>query len=179
MKNKIKLKWALCAVTAALAVMGLCFAWRCPLDCVYGENSGVFLFKKQLLWNIIGIAACIGAAMVPWRRWLKLAPWGMVAWLVLSVIAMLSPTRHGAHCWADFGIVGINVNLVLVFAWAPFTAWLCSKKYVSPPCFEQARVSAVESARKLRILEKNMPRLQLRSALWYNWRQKSILRRSK
>ena len=132
MEIKNKIKWGLCAVAAALAVMGLCFAWRCPLDCVYGVDSGIFLFKRQLLWNVLGIAACAGAAFVPWRRWLKLAPWGMVAWLALSVVAMFSPMRHGSHRWADFGIVCINVDLVLVFAWALFSAWLCSKRYIRP-----------------------------------------------
>ena len=132
MNSVNKLKWGLCSVAVVLAVMGLCFAWRCPLDCVYGEDSGIFLFKRQLLWNVLGVAACAGAAFVPWRKWLKLAPWGMVAWLALSVVAMFSPMRHGSHRWADFGIVCINVDLVLVFAWALFSAWLCSKRYIRP-----------------------------------------------
>ena len=133
MKNKTKIKWALCAVAGALAVMGLCFAWKCPLDCIYGENSGVFLFKKQLLWNAIGIAACVGAALTPWRRWLKLAPWSMLVWFVLMVVAVgFSPARHGSHRWADFGVVTVNIHLVLVLAWALFTAWLCSKKCIKP-----------------------------------------------
>ena len=61
MEIKNKIKWGLCAVAAALAAMGLCFAWRCPLDCVYGVDSGIFLFKRQLLWNVLGVAACAAA----------------------------------------------------------------------------------------------------------------------
>ena len=61
MNSVNKLKWGLCAVAAALAAMGLCFAWRCPLDCVYGVDSGIFLFKRQLLWTVLGIAACAAA----------------------------------------------------------------------------------------------------------------------
>ena len=48
--NKNMIKWGLCGIAGLLAVMGLFFIWKCPLDCIYGENSGVFLFKKQLLW---------------------------------------------------------------------------------------------------------------------------------
>ncbi|MBR4937665.1 MAG: FtsW/RodA/SpoVE family cell cycle protein [Kiritimatiellae bacterium] len=127
------IKWSLCGIAGLLAVMGLFFTWTCPIDCVYGVDSGVFFFKKQLLWNVIGIAACSGAALIPWRKWLKLAPWGMLAWLALTVWAVgFSPARHGSHRWADFGVVCVNTHLVLVLAWALFTAWLCSKKCIKP-----------------------------------------------
>ena len=133
MKNVNKLKWALCMLAAVLAAMGLCFAWRCPLDCVYGVDSGVFLFKKQLLWNVVGVAACTCAAFVPWRKWLKLAPLGMVVWFALMVVAVgFSRPIHGSQRWADLGVVSVNVNLVLVLSWALFASWLCSKKLIRP-----------------------------------------------
>ena len=127
------IKWSLLAIAALLAAMGLLFTWKCPVDCVFGVDSGVFFFKKQLLWNVIGIVACVGAALVPWRKWLKLAPWGMLAWFALTVWAVgFSPVRHGTQQWADFGVVCVNIHLVLVLAWALFTAWLCSKKWIRP-----------------------------------------------
>lgn len=59
------IKWMVLGIAALLAAMGLMFTWKCPVDCIFGVDSGVFFFKKQLLWNVIGIAACIGAALVP------------------------------------------------------------------------------------------------------------------
>ncbi|MBR6586883.1 MAG: FtsW/RodA/SpoVE family cell cycle protein, partial [Kiritimatiellae bacterium] len=95
MKNRQIIKWSLVGIAGLLAAMGLLFTWKCPVDCIFGVDSGVFFFKKQLLWNVIGIAACIGAALVPWRKWLKLAPWGMLAWFTLAVWAVgFSPVRH-------------------------------------------------------------------------------------
>ena len=127
------IKWMLLSIAGVLAVMGLFFTWKCPIDCVYGVDSGVFFFKKQLLWNVIGIAACVGAALIPWRRWLKLAPWGMLLWFALLIWAVgFSPVRHGTRRWADFGVVCVNIHLVLVLAWALFTSWLCSKKRIKP-----------------------------------------------
>ena len=127
------IKWMLLSIAGLLAVMGLFFTWTCPIDCVYGVDSGVFFFKKQLLWNVIGIAACAGAALIPWRKWLKFAPWGMLAWIALTVWAVgFSSARHGSYRWADFGAVCVNTHLMLVLAWALFTAWLCSKKCVKP-----------------------------------------------
>ena len=127
------IKWMVLGIAGLLAAMGLLFTWKCPVDCIFGVDSGVFFFKKQLLWNVIGIAACIGAALVPWRKWLKLAPWGMLAWFALTVWAVgFSPVRHGTQRWADFGAVCVNTHLVLVLAWALFTAWLCSKKCIKP-----------------------------------------------
>lgn len=79
MKSKMIIKWGLCGAATVLAVVGLCFTWKCPLDCVYGVDSGVFFFKKQLLWNGIGVAACVVTTFIPWRRWLKCAPWGMLS----------------------------------------------------------------------------------------------------
>ncbi|MBO5941388.1 MAG: FtsW/RodA/SpoVE family cell cycle protein [Kiritimatiellae bacterium] len=127
------IKWTLLSIAGLLAAMGLMFTWKCTVDCVYGVDSGVFFFKKQLLWNAVGIAACVGAALIPWRKWLKLAPWGMLAWFALTVWAVgFSPVRHGTQRWADFGAVCVNTHLVLVLAWALFTAWLCSKKCIKP-----------------------------------------------
>ena len=133
MKNTRIIKWSLVGIAGLLAAMGHMFTWKCPVDCVFGVDSGVFFFKKQLLWNVIGIGACVGAALVPWRKWLKLAPWGMLAWFTLAVWAVgFSPVRHGTQRWADFGVVCVNIHLVLVLAWALFTAWLCSKKWIRP-----------------------------------------------
>ena len=127
------LKWMVLGIAALLAAMGLLFTWKCPIDCIFGVDSGIFFFKKQLLWNAVGIAACAGAALIPWRKWLKLAPWGMLAWFALAVWALgFSPARHGSHRWADFGVVCVNIHLVLVLAWALFTAWLYSKKCIKP-----------------------------------------------
>ena len=127
------IKWSLLAIAGLLAAMGLLFTWKCPVDCIFGVDSGVFFFKKQLLWNVIGIAACIGAALVPWRKWLKFAPWGLLAWFALAVWALgFSPARHGSHRWADFGVVCVNVRVALIAASALFAAWLCSKKCIKP-----------------------------------------------
>ena len=127
------IKWMVLGIAALLAAMGLLFTWKCPVDCIFGVDSGVLFFKKQLLWNVIGIAACIGAALVPWRKWLKLAPWGMLAWLALTVWAVgFSPVRHGTQRWADFGVVCVNVRVALIAASALFAAWLCSKKCIKP-----------------------------------------------
>lgn len=127
------IKWMVLGIAALLAAMGLMFTWKCPIDCVYGVDSGVFFFKKQLLWNALGIAACVGAALIPWRKWLNLAPWGMLAWFALAVWALgFSPARHGSHRWADFGVVCVNVRVALIAVSALFAAWLCSKKCIKP-----------------------------------------------
>ena len=127
------IKWMVLGIAGLLAAMGLLFTWKCPVDCIFGVDSGVFFFKKQLLWNVIGIAACIGAALVPWRKWLKFAPWGLMAWFALAVWALgFSPARHGSHRWADFGVVCVNVRVALIAVSALFAAWLCSKKCIKP-----------------------------------------------
>ena len=131
--NTRVIKWMLLSIAGLLAAMGLLFTWKCPVDCIFGVDSGVFFFKKQLLWNVIGIAACIGAALVPWRKWLKCAPWGLLAWFALAVWALgFSPARHGSHRWADFGVVCVNVRVALIAVSALFAAWLCSKKCIKP-----------------------------------------------
>ena len=132
MNSVNKLKWGLCSVAVVLTAMGLSFAWKCPLDCVFGVDSGVFLFKSQLIWSAIGVGACFGASLIPWNRWLKLAPWGLVSWVVLAVAAQFSPPVDGAHKWVKIGCLAININCVFVVAWALFAAWLCSKKHIRP-----------------------------------------------
>jgi hypothetical protein len=53
MKSEMIIKWGLCGAATVLAVVGQCFTWKCPLDCVYGVDSGVFFFKSSFS-GIIG-----------------------------------------------------------------------------------------------------------------------------
>lgn len=131
--NSRIIKWFLVGIAGILSVMGLCFAMKCSMENIYGIGNEMYLFKKQLLSNIIGITMCIASAMIPWRKWLKLAPWGMILWGALAVLSFgFMLPHHGSYRWFNIGPVAININLVFVLVWALFTAWLCTKKSVKP-----------------------------------------------
>lgn len=67
--------------------------------------------KRQLLWVVIGIAACAIVARIDYREWAK------YAWLVYAAVAVLlvlcfvphvGQNIHGESRWIDAGLIGLS-----------------------------------------------------------------------
>lgn len=63
--NKKIIKWSLCVIVGLLVVMGLCFAWRLPSECIDGNGkwldktlSGIVswtVFAPLVIFPIAGV----------------------------------------------------------------------------------------------------------------------------
>ena len=126
MNNKKITLWVLLAATMLLAAMGCWFCWHCPSRC-YEPHA---FFRRQLAWNVVGLAAFAGAWAVGWRRLLKGAPWLMAAWLLAFVSAQFSRPINGVHKWIGVGPLNINVVTCFMPVFALFVAWLHEKKWI-------------------------------------------------
>lgn len=108
-----------------LAVMGLAFCWACPdrLHDVGGVASR-WCFKRQLAWNVIGLAALVGAIVVGWKRWLKEAPFVFIGWVALWFVAHMQQMVDGSCNIVRIGPIPLQVWSLFPVAFALLAAWL-------------------------------------------------------
>lgn len=71
MKKKIVSGMVIGSV-ALLAAMGLAFLWWCPQsESAIKAMGSHWAFKRQIVWNALGVAVCCGVAALGWKRLLK------------------------------------------------------------------------------------------------------------
>lgn len=116
--------WIVIGAVAALAVMGLAFCWACP-DTL--DVGGHCWFRHQLAYNVIGIAACCGAAMISWKGWLNVAPFVAAGWVVMFAAALCCGSCVNGSLVVSFGPVRLSVMGCLPFALSMLLAWLAEK----------------------------------------------------
>jgi len=86
-------------VTITLIVFGLLMAYSASADFSFEANNGdaTFIFRRQLLFLGLGLAAAVVAALIDYHYWQKLAVLGMAASLLsLVVVLFIGEERHGA-----------------------------------------------------------------------------------
>ena len=116
------------AMVTALAVMGLMFCWHSPDLPWWREIVGAhWHFKRQLLWNIAGVAVFAIAAMVGWKRWLMVAPFVFSGWVALWLAALLQPSAAGSWSFVRIGAISLNVWSLFPVAFALLAAWLSER----------------------------------------------------
>jgi cell division protein FtsW (lipid II flippase) len=110
---------------AGLAAMGLMFCWVCPdrLHDVDGIASH-WCFKRQLAWNVVGLAAFCLAVVLGWKRWLKAALVVFVGWIALWFIAHVQPLVDGSSTFVRIGPISLGVWSLFPVALALLAAWL-------------------------------------------------------
>lgn len=96
-------------------------------------GDGLFFFKKQVLFSLLGIIALIATASVPWKWIEKTIPFIWVAvtiLIVLTLIPGIGMTRGGAARWIPlFGGIGLEpseilkVMLPLMLAHLVYKSW--------------------------------------------------------
>ena len=119
-------KLALCLIlgsAAVLAVMGLAFCWMCPAGVGMRAGSPHWM----VVGNLLGLALGGLAVAFGWRRWLKVAPIVVVAWIGLVVYAATQPLVNGCVGWIRFGPVAFSVWEALPLVVGLSAAWISWK----------------------------------------------------
>ncbi|HIK32256.1 MAG TPA: FtsW/RodA/SpoVE family cell cycle protein [Oscillatoriales cyanobacterium M59_W2019_021] len=102
------LRW----LTLLWLVLGLLVLYSASYSIAIVEHGdGLYYFKRQALWAIVGLVGFNCAIHTPLRSWLKIAPWmvfGILGLLVLVLVPGLGTTVNGATRWISIGIVPIQ-----------------------------------------------------------------------
>jgi len=109
MTNKKKMFFALAGIIAVLAGLGLVVVGVAATAC---DGDTTWFLKRQMVYVLLGVIGTIGTAYIPWRVWLRAAPYLFVT-VVLCLC--LGFTRR-----ADVFTLGVPIIML-------FAAWLRSK----------------------------------------------------
>lgn len=120
------------AVVFCIAVLGLLtfgVIVLCSTSSFYAKDrfgDPYFLFKRQVLWVCVGLAACAITASIDYRRYKRWAWWilGITAAMLLAVL-IFGPVRNGAQRWLPLGPLNFQPSEFAKFGLVIFLAfWL-------------------------------------------------------
>ena len=108
-----------------LSVMGLVFCWVCP-DMLHGVGGDAsrWYFKRQVVWNVVGIAAFYTATVIGWKRWLNVAPFLFEGWVALWFAAHMQQSVDGSSAIVQIGPISLDVWTLFPVSLALLVAWL-------------------------------------------------------
>lgn len=96
---------------------------------VYSASVNTGLLARQLLFTVIGSVALVGGAMIPYRKWQRLAtPIAVFSILLLVVLRAVGSTSHGAQRWFQLGGFELQPSeLAKIALTIYFAVWLTNK----------------------------------------------------
>jgi len=90
-------------------------------------NGECWFLKRQAVHVLVCVIAACAAAFVPWRVWLKSAPWLFVVWMLLFFSSFMFSPINGVHRWVFIGPVRIDTWTLGWPAVILFMCWLRSR----------------------------------------------------
>jgi len=75
------------------------------------QGDGLYYFKRQLIWTVVGLAGFSFIVQSSLRFWLKIAQWGVLivlGLLFLTLVPGLGTTINGATRWISIGPIPIQ-----------------------------------------------------------------------
>ena len=102
--------WLMHVTVGLLLVLGVLFVYS---SCYISDEVPVrSLYKRQILWAVIGLGCYIGFALIDYRSLRKYAWWGYAIGMILLVLVVfVGKERYGARRWLMlFGANGIGVQ---------------------------------------------------------------------
>lgn len=92
-------------------------------------GDGLFYFKRQIAWLVVGVVGMVVAAFIPLRWWRRLALPVFVSTLLLLVAVLLVGTRvNGAIRWLIVGPISIQPSEIAKLATVLMLATVVSRR---------------------------------------------------
>jgi cell division protein FtsW len=115
-----------------LIMLGLVMVFSASaITSMHKGNSPWRLFNRQLLWAVMGAAAMITTARIPyhrWRRWIPLIVALALALMVLPFVPGLGVSVNEAKAWVFFGPIGFQPSEFLKLAMLLYCCDLLAKR---------------------------------------------------
>jgi rod shape determining protein RodA len=121
-----RMNWPMAGAAALLLVSGIFFVYSA---CYFSEDPEIRdLYKRQIVWSVIGAACYLGFALTDYRSLRKLAWLGYAGTVALLVMVLLVGTRvYGARRWLDLFFFQIQpselAKLATILVLARLLSW--------------------------------------------------------
>jgi cell division protein FtsW len=107
-------------VVAMLVMLGLVMVFSASaITSLHRGASPWRIFNRQLLWAIVGAAAMVMTARVPYHRWRRVSPivlGAAMAMMLLPFVPQLGTSVNDARAWVYIGPVGFQPSEFLKLA---------------------------------------------------------------
>lgn len=95
-----------------------------------GENGWLY-FRRQLLWAVLGLGALLITVRVPYYRWRRYVPVGLVlafAMMLATFLPGIGREVGGARAWLNLGPLGFQPSEAMKLALLVFSADLLARR---------------------------------------------------
>ncbi|MBM4142936.1 MAG: rod shape-determining protein RodA [Lentisphaerae bacterium] len=118
-----RLNWVMTGAVLLLAAIGVLFVYSA--SCVSGDQPARLLYKRQIVWAVVGAACYLGCAAADYRKLNRFAWLAYAAGIALLVLVLLIGRRvYGARRWLMVFDIGIQpselAKLLTLIALAAF-----------------------------------------------------------
>ncbi len=107
-----RIDWSLLLVTLALVVLGLVMIFSASAISAYQMvGTTEYFFRRQVIWSLIGIGACVAVALVPLdsvRLGVPVLYCAVLVCLALVLWPVTGREAGGAWRWIDLGPIGFQ-----------------------------------------------------------------------
>jgi cell division protein FtsW len=125
--------WMLAATVAVLLVLGLVMTFSASFVQSTRDLGDPFgIFRRQLLWCVLGLVPMAAAALTDYRRLRRLAPLILAVSLVLAALVLLPGLGvrvQGARRWLDLGPLRFQPSELLKLALPLFIATILARRW--------------------------------------------------
>ena len=124
--------YGIAVIIAILVALGLVMVLSASsVMSLHTDGSAWTYFVKQLVWSVLGVAALLVTAKVPyhvWRRLIPLALLGSFALMVLVLVPGIGVSVNGSRAWIHFGYFAVQPAELLKFALLLYCADLFARR---------------------------------------------------
>jgi cell division protein FtsW len=123
-------------VFAVLVMLALGIVMLSSTSAFASENKGdpMFFVKRQTVWLVIGLVACIAASIVDYHFWQRTWWIWLAAAVILLALCFVPPIGrriNGSHRWVSFGPLQFQPSELAKLATVVFLGWWYSRKNVA------------------------------------------------
>jgi cell division protein FtsW len=119
-------------VVMLLIMLGLVMVFSASaITSLHQGNSPWRLFNRQLMWAVLGAAAMLTTARVPYHRWRRVIPLivlGALALMILPFVPGLGRSVNQAKAWVFIGSIGFQPSEFLKLAMLLYSADLLARR---------------------------------------------------
>jgi cell division protein FtsW len=124
--------YALAFIVAILTVVGLTMVLSASsVKAIHADQSGWLYFRRQVIWAFLGVVALAITFRVPYQRWRRLIPVGMLLTFIMMAATLMPQLGHevnGARAWLDIGAFTFQPSEVMKLALIVYVADLLTRR---------------------------------------------------
>ena len=104
-----------------LSIFGIIFVYSAGIN-----QEGILtstVYKKQIVWVILGLLLMIGTALIDYRSLQRYASYGYIGLIALLILTLLLPEYKNVHSWIRIGPISLQPSEFGKIIYILFLAW--------------------------------------------------------